>query len=604
MQLDKTHVKIRVRTLSEIGDLSLMMIRRYPRAFFQVFFWGAAFWIVADLILLGWMTVDFSNVDLTSDEVDGQFYRYLFWMATLVFLQTPIAGVLSTYSLGQSIFEHQPSLRQAIGEVRSVMGPLVWTLGFKRMAIPAMLVLAVRWGQDFSVFFDAVLPFAMLVVAALVRGNRPFIAEMIVLERCPSRSKNSAVITLKRRSKALHSPLASELGGRFLSVSLVMLAMLGCVFYSLFWIRGIAISVWTMDTTGALVFYPAALWMVASLSVVVRLLGYLDARIRLEGWEVELAIRAEAIRQFGEDIMAAPQTDSLQAGNPAKSIPSTTSPPAVSRGTAGGVAAAGGIAATGAKVMILCVSIAVGGSTAIADSPAPVVADSVWFDSDSNSLVPIEVKDDRTDSLNRESRWTPQPKKTSSKAAPPPTPPGTSSWGSWTWGNVLGWLLLAMMMALLIGLLLYVFANSSFDFRSAPVATQTLQHKSLDEQTKQRIAELPAELRDTNVNPRSEIERLMREGDFERAIIFLYGHQLLLLDRAGSLRLSRWKTNSQYVRETRTSDPSAGESLSRTAFAFERSYFGRHALTGIQFEKLWLDNLQLESSIASRVETR
>ena len=33
----------------------------------------------------------------------------------------------------------------------------------------------------------------------------------------------------------------------------------------------------------------------------VRLLSYLDTRIRLEGWEVELAIRVEAMRQFGED---------------------------------------------------------------------------------------------------------------------------------------------------------------------------------------------------------------------------------------------------------------------------------------------------------------
>ena len=50
-----------------------------------------------------------------------------------------------------------------------------------------------------------------------------------------------------------------------------------------------------------LVLFPTALWIVASLSVLIRLLSYIDTRIRLEGWEVELAVRAEAIRQFGEE---------------------------------------------------------------------------------------------------------------------------------------------------------------------------------------------------------------------------------------------------------------------------------------------------------------
>ena len=50
-----------------------------------------------------------------------------------------------------------------------------------------------------------------------------------------------------------------------------------------------------------LVLFPMALWIMGGVSVIVRLLSYLDSRIRLEGWEVELAIRAEAMRQFGEE---------------------------------------------------------------------------------------------------------------------------------------------------------------------------------------------------------------------------------------------------------------------------------------------------------------
>jgi hypothetical protein len=41
---------------------------------------------------------------------------------------------------------------------------------------------------------------------------------------------------------------------------------------------------------------PFALWIVASFFSVVRFLSYLDRRIRNEGWEVELVLRAEAER--------------------------------------------------------------------------------------------------------------------------------------------------------------------------------------------------------------------------------------------------------------------------------------------------------------------
>ena len=94
---------------------------------------------------------------------------------------------------------------------------------------------------------------------------------------------------------------------------------------------------------------------------------------------------------------------------------------------------------------------------------------------------------------------------------------------------------------------------------------------------------LPAELRRTDVNLRSEAERLMNAGQFDQAIILLFGHQLLLLDHAGLLRLSRGKTNGRYVRETRAADHESADRLRLTATAFERSYFGRHTIAAGEF---------------------
>ena len=44
------------------------------------------------------------------------------------------------------------------------------------------------------------------------------------------------------------------------------------------------------------IYLPLATWLVLGYLAVVRFLSYLDLRIRGEGWEVELQMRAEASR--------------------------------------------------------------------------------------------------------------------------------------------------------------------------------------------------------------------------------------------------------------------------------------------------------------------
>jgi hypothetical protein len=46
--------------------------------------------------------------------------------------------------------------------------------------------------------------------------------------------------------------------------------------------------------------YPLLLWLVAAYFSVVRFLAYLDLRIKHEGWEVELLMRAEGLRLAGK----------------------------------------------------------------------------------------------------------------------------------------------------------------------------------------------------------------------------------------------------------------------------------------------------------------
>lgn len=314
MQLDRTHVVIRVRTLSEIGDLALVMIRRYPASLLVGFLVGAAPWMIANLCLLGWIPAWESQYGFQDPDAAAELYRYLLWTATLVTLQTPLAGLLTTYYLGQAVFEHRPTWRSGFREVWRQRWRCLWALGVVRLTIPAMLLVAIRWGRPANWFFDAVVPIGLLLAVAVIRSSRPFLPEILLLEQCPFRATGGQAITASRRSKTLHRPMAGELSGRYLAVSCVLFFLMLSVYYTLFWGRGIAIGVWQTDLTAFLVFYPLSLWMVAGLSVIIRLLGYLDTRIRLEGWEVELALRAEAMRQFGDPREPPMKSEMVESG--------------------------------------------------------------------------------------------------------------------------------------------------------------------------------------------------------------------------------------------------------------------------------------------------
>lgn len=220
------------------------------------------------------------------------------------------------------------------------------------------------------------------------------------------------------------------------------------------------------------------------------------------------------------------------------------------------------------------------------------VRDSAWYDEQTGQILPVEVEDQRSDTENRDSRWT-GVSTTGGKAAKAPA----ATTGGFSWGRLFGWLMLIALLTGLVSVLVWVFANSDFDFNSGTIEQSLITGQQLDQQTRQRMEHLPEALRDTTVNPRGQAEKLMQEGQYNEAIIYLFGHQLLLLDRVHWLRLARGKTNSRYVRETRRSEPMTGQRLQETVASFERAYFGRHEISQSEFERLWQQNEAMEQDI-------
>ena len=228
-----------------------------------------------------------------------------------------------------------------------------------------------------------------------------------------------------------------------------------------------------------------------------------------------------------------------------------------------------------------------------------------WYDPAKDQLVPVRVKTVTDDSDHRDSRWLPgaeRVKQPGSSASGGGSGFGSGLFGTGlTWINLLGWALLVLMLLAVVSLLLYIFSRADWD-PAAPIGSRGPVQRVPDEQTVERMKHLPAELRRTDVNLRDEAQRLMQQAAFDQAIILLFGHQLLLLDQAGSLRLTRGKTNGRYVRETRASDPQLGSLLETTVASFERSYFGRHAIVSDEFARIWENNLVLEQALRARHE--
>lgn len=299
MQLDRTHVAVRVRSLAEIGDLALMLLRQYPQAIAVGFFMGALPWMIINTVLLGWIPLSETAENVYDEETLAERYRYIWLMCVLVFLQTPFAGIFTTTYIGQAIFEQRPTWSRVFRDSIKLFPRLLLTLGLYRGVIPATLLIVLIWDQPFSPGIEVGWMILLCIIIAITRAVRPFLPEIILLERCPIFVRGTDVISLSRRSGLLHGPISGELIGRFILVGVVVSMIAVAIFNGFWFVTGFVFGLNSWSLLVSMVLFPLALWTAGGFSVLVRFLSYLDSRIRLEGWEVELLLRAESIRQFG-----------------------------------------------------------------------------------------------------------------------------------------------------------------------------------------------------------------------------------------------------------------------------------------------------------------
>lgn len=211
-----------------------------------------------------------------------------------------------------------------------------------------------------------------------------------------------------------------------------------------------------------------------------------------------------------------------------------------------------------------------------------------WYEEETDTRRSIEVEVPVEISQHRRSSWD------RARAEIP------ESESTWDWPKamsivmrVLGWTAVAVVAGFLIWLLVRAW------LRAESRATSVAEIKVSDEagvSDRDRVESLPFQLDAPTTDLLAEARRHYEAGRFGDAIIYFFSYQLVQLDRNQLIRLSKGKTNRQYLREL-PRVASLRAQVERTMVAFEDVFFGGHALEQQRFESCWRQLGEFESLV-------
>lgn len=294
MQLDRTRIAVRERGVLDTMDLSLHVLRVYSLPLLATMVMGIVPVMVINHLLLNWM--------LEGAIERSEFpFRYVYIISLLVYIEAPLASIFATSYLGLAVFLDRPRMGRVISDVGKVSLRIVWCQLLLRGIGPAwLLLLCVERYGEFNFLLEGFLLVMLLLVAMAFRAFRPFINEIVLLECNPLSSKNRTVMTVGRRSSMLHGVNGGDLLLRAIAANLIGFLLVLAVYGTFMFASGVMRNDWSQPPLMIRVGLPMAMWITTGYFTVFRFLSYLDARIRQEGWEVELRMRAEAARLAGD----------------------------------------------------------------------------------------------------------------------------------------------------------------------------------------------------------------------------------------------------------------------------------------------------------------
>ena len=259
MQIDRTRIAIRERTWSDNLDLAFQVIRTHFGGLMTAALAG-----VLPMILLNYMIM--RSFDSALDE--GTSFLVTMLAVLLVLIEAPLATAPITLYLGQALFVERPSGKKIARDFLS--------------CLPQLLL--------FQCLLRNLLIFPIIMAYALW----PYLNEIILLERNPLTTRGGQMSTIKRNS-LMHQGGSGDNIARAIGAAVLASLLIAALLTSQSMMFNILLGI-QQGWTGQVLALQGVLWMVAVYFTVARFLTYLDQRIRNEGWEVELVLRAQRER--------------------------------------------------------------------------------------------------------------------------------------------------------------------------------------------------------------------------------------------------------------------------------------------------------------------
>jgi len=153
---------------------------------------------------------------------------------------------------------------------------------------------------------------------------------------------------------------------------------------------------------------------------------------------------------------------------------------------------------------------------------------------------------------------------------------------SWLWTSLMwtAWIAIAVLLGVLVLLMLRAYQD-----RSQVLSEEAAEEEAPEDDTA-RVEALPFPLKAGRLDLLEEATRCYREGNYGRAVVYLFSFQLVQLDRQQIIRLTAGKTNRQYLREV-GSRITLRRLVEETMVAFEDVFFGNRTLDRDRFESCW-----------------
>ncbi len=208
-----------------------------------------------------------------------------------------------------------------------------------------------------------------------------------------------------------------------------------------------------------------------------------------------------------------------------------------------------------------------------------------WYDAEQDQLRPLDAPV-RDDDPNRSSRW---------QSIESAATNNVSQASEESLGALLIRILVYTVVTLIVASVIIALIVAALRAEASRAIVDRTRVSTAD-LNRARMENLPLPLVPSEQDLLSTARSYYEAGEYGHAATYYFAYQLVELDRHHLIRLSKGKTNRQYLRELRTR-PQIVPVVRNTMKAFEDFFFGHHELTRQRFEACWQELSSFHSQL-------